>query len=162
MALKGGRPVDRHISTTLFVRRGAADRAIAFYRDALNARVLLRHKLPDGALDGADLRIGDSVISVVEANPKRDADPRLGGPRSPDALGATASLLHLYVDDVDAAMDRALRAGASIRNPIEDAYWGDRVGAFTDPFGHIWTLATAREEIDVADLPGPRRHSTAG
>jgi PhnB protein len=159
MAIKGGRPIDRRVSTILFVPHGAEERAIAFYRDALGARELLRYKLLDGGLSGADLQIGDSIVTIAGANPRRDADPKLGGPCSPDALGATSSILQLYVDDVDSAINRAVEAGARIRNPVENAYWGDRVGAITDPFGHIWSLATVRDEIDANDLP-PRWRSS--
>lgn len=161
MALKGGRPVNRQISVTLFVRHGDEERAIAFYQDALGAEVMLRHALPTGALAGATLAIGDSVISVAGANPKRDADPTLGGPRSPSVLGTSAAIFDLYVDDVDTAMRRAVEAGATIRNQIEDATWGDRIGAFVDPFGHIWLLAAAREQVDAVEVPERERQAVA-
>ncbi len=151
MAIGSGRPVDRHVSVKLFVRYGDEERAMSFYRAALDAVVVRRHALADGALCGADLRIGDSVISVAGANPHRDADPLQGGPCSPHVLGTTATLLHLYVDDVEATIARAVRAGATLRNPIETTAAGERTGVFVDPFGHIWAVTTPSEDSDQLD-----------
>lgn len=159
MSLKGVRPVDRQISVGLFVLHGEEAQAIGFYQHVLGAQILLKHELRDGTLSGADLQIADSVISVSGANPRRDAAPRLGGPCSPRVLGTTATMLHLYVADVDAVIARALETGATLRNPIEDAAWGDRVGAFTDPFGHIWALSTAIEDVDPAEMPERMRRA---
>jgi PhnB protein len=159
MSIKGGRPVDRQISVKLFVRHGDEASAIAFYQEAMAAELLLKHTLPDGTLIGGDLRIGDSIITVAGANPRRDAESRLGGPRSPHALGTTATILDLYVADVDTTMKRALDVGAALRNPIENTPTGDRVGAFIDPFGHIWSLATAIEEVAASDVPARQRES---
>jgi uncharacterized glyoxalase superfamily protein PhnB len=157
MAIKGGRAVDQRVSVTLFVRHGDEDRAIAFYQDALGAEVLLKHELRDGTLSGATLKIGDSIINVAGANPRRDLDPTLGGPCSPAVLGTTSTIFDLYVRDVDAAVSRAIDAGATLRNPVEDTAWGDRAGAFIDPFGHIWALSTATEEVEFSDIPARMR-----
>lgn len=151
MVINGGRLADRQICVKLFVRHGDEDRAIAFYRDVLGAELVQRHEWPSGILTSADLRIGESVFRIAGANPRRDAEPKLGGPRSPHALGTTAVILELHVKDVDRVMGRAIGAGAALRNPAETLSTGDRVGAFIDPFGHIWALFNALEDIDFAD-----------
>ncbi|WP_312365125.1 VOC family protein [Ensifer sp.] len=151
MVINGGRLADRQICVKLFVRHGDEDRAIAFYRDVLGAELVQRHEWPSGILTSADLRIGESVFRIAGANPRRDAEPKLGGPRSPHALGTTAVILELHVKDVDRVMGRAIGAGAALRNPAETLSTGDRVGAFIDPFGHIWALFNALEDTDFAD-----------
>ncbi len=80
-------------------------------------------------------------MTVVGANPQRDAyQPRLGGPCSPHALGTTTVMLEWHVDDVDSVVNKAIAAGAFLRQPVEDTPAGDRVGVVIDPFGHIWVL----------------------
>eukprot|EP01030_Chromulinospumella_sphaerica_P031946 gene31946-32634_t len=111
MVINGGRLADRQICVKLFVRHGDEDRAIAFYRDVLGAELIQRHEWPSGILTSADLRIGESVFRIAGANPRRDAEPKLGGPRSPHALGTTAVILELHVKDVDRVIGRAIGAG---------------------------------------------------
>jgi PhnB protein len=157
MAIKGGRPVDRRISLTLFVRHGDEDRAIRFYRDAFGAEILFEHTLQNGTLSGADVRIGESIVTIAGANPNRDVEPSHGGPCSPHALGTATTIQNLYVADADAAIGRALDAGARLRNPVQDTAWGDRAGVVVDPFGHIWTFATAIADVEFADIPARMR-----
>ncbi|MCG5480187.1 VOC family protein [Sinorhizobium alkalisoli] len=145
-----GGPQARQICIKLFVRHGEEERAIAFYRDVFGAELLRRHEW-SGILTSADLCVGDSLFRVAGANPRRDAEPRLGGPRSPHALGTTAAILELHVDDVDRVLERAIGAGASLRNAVETLPTGDRVGALIDPFGHIWALFTLTDEGEVLD-----------
>ncbi|MDK1377134.1 MULTISPECIES: VOC family protein [unclassified Sinorhizobium] len=152
----GGRA--RQICIKLFVRHGDEERAIAFYRDVFGAELLQRHEW-SGILTSADLCIGDSVFRVAGANPRRDAEPGLGGPRSPHALGTTAAILELHVDDVDRVLGRAIGSGASLRNAAETLPTGDRVGALIDPFGHIWALFTAIDESEVLDAFGVDRNA---
>ncbi|PLU08933.1 glyoxalase/bleomycin resistance/extradiol dioxygenase family protein [Sinorhizobium medicae] len=132
MASYSGAPSVRQICIKLFVRHGDEERAIAFYRDVFGAELLQKHEW-SGILTSADLSIGDSVFRVAGANPRRDAEPRLGGPRSPHALGTTAAILELHVDDVDRVLERAIGSGASLRNVAETLPTGDRVGALIDP-----------------------------
>jgi PhnB protein len=158
MASYSGGPSVRQICIKLFVRHGDEERAIAFYRDVFGAELLQRHEW-SGILTSADLCIGDSVFRVAGANPRRDAEPRLGGPRSPHALGTTAAILELHVDDVDRVLERAMGSGASLRNVAETLPTGDRVGALIDPFGHIWALFTATDESEVLDAFGVDRNA---
>ncbi|THK35125.1 VOC family protein [Ensifer sp. MPMI2T] len=157
MAMYNGGPA-RQICIKLFVRHGDEERAIAFYRDVFGAELLQRHEW-SGILTSADLCLGDSIFRVAGANPRRDAEPALGGPRSPHALGTTAAILELHVDDVDRVLGRALGSGASLRNAAETLPTGDRVGALIDPFGHIWALFTAIDESEVLDAFGVDRNA---
>ncbi|WEX89001.1 VOC family protein [Sinorhizobium garamanticum] len=157
MATYNGGPA-RQICIKLFVRHGDEERAIAFYSDVFGAELLQRHEW-SGILTSADLCLGDSVFRIAGANPRRDAEPRLGGPRSPHALGTTAAILELHVDDVDRVLGRAIGSGASLRNAAETLPTGDRVGAFIDPFGHIWALFTAIDESEVLDAFGVDRNA---
>ncbi|WP_026619994.1 PhnB protein [Ensifer sp. WSM1721] len=158
MAIYSGGPTVRQICIKLFVRHGDEERAIAFYHDVFGAELLQRHEWR-GILTSADLSIGDSVFRVAGANPRRDAEPGLGGPRSPHALGTTAAILELHVNDVDRVIERAMGAGASLRNAAETLPTGDRVGALIDPFGHIWALFTALDESEVLDAFGIDRNA---
>jgi uncharacterized glyoxalase superfamily protein PhnB len=90
---------------------------------------------PDGALVHAELQVGDSRIYLADEAPAM-------GARSPKALKGTPVTIHLYVEDVDATFERAVRAGASVVRPVEDQFWGDRYGQVEDPFGHRWSIAT--------------------
>ena len=158
MAISGGGPMARQICIKLFVRHGDEEQAIAFYRDVFGAELLQRHEW-SGILTSADLSIGDSIFRVAGANPRRDAEPRLGGPRSPHALGTTAAILELNVDDVDRVVARAMGAGARLRNAVETLPTGDRVAALIDPFGHIWALFTAIDEGELLDVFGVERNA---
>jgi PhnB protein len=100
---------------------------------------------PDGAIIHAEIRIGDSVIMLGEENPQ-------WGTLSPLSTKGNPGSLHLYVDDADAAFARAVRAGATSRYPLEDAFWGDRYGKVTDPFGHEWGLATRLKELSPEQM----------
>jgi uncharacterized glyoxalase superfamily protein PhnB len=95
---------------------------------------------PDGkSIMHAEIKIGDSRIFLSEEFPEM-------GCRSPESLGGTASSLHLYVEDVDAAFKRAVSAGAQVKMPVADMFWGDRFGKLIDPFGHEWGMATHKED----------------
>ena len=146
MALQGSRPVDRQVSALVFVRD--APQAVAFYQRAFETKLLRRYEPPGGG----DLRIGTSVVSVMAANPRREAAPGRGGPFSPEYLGGSGTVLQFYVSDVDAAVSRAVAAGAKVTRPIEDVVTGDRIAMLQDPFGHQWLLATARETITLEEL----------
>jgi uncharacterized glyoxalase superfamily protein PhnB len=141
MAIKGGRPDTRQISPHLIVRDAA--RAIEFYKQAFGARELYRSAMPSGMGLHAQLKIGDSVVLLSDESPR----PNELLPRSPATLGGAGLLLELYVDDVDAWFARAVAAGAAPTLPPVDTFFGDRYSWATDPFGHVWSLATAREVL---------------
>lgn len=134
-------PHGYHTVTPQLTVSGAAE-AIDFYKRAFGAKELMRMPSPDGKVMHAELKIGDSVVFVVDEFPHTGPGPC---PRSPKSLGGPTGTLHVYVPDVDAAFKRALGAGAQVRMPVMDMFWGDRYGQVTDPFGHIWGLATHKE-----------------
>jgi uncharacterized glyoxalase superfamily protein PhnB len=140
-------PPGYHTVTPAIVVRDAAA-AIDFYKRAFGAEEVDRMLGPDGAIMHAEIKIGDSLVMLGEENEQ-------WGTRSPQSLGGVHGSLHIYVENADASVDRAVKAGASIRYPIEDAFWGDRYGKVTDPFGHEWGIATrvknmTREEMEAA------------
>ncbi|MFA9217210.1 MAG: VOC family protein [Sphingomonadaceae bacterium] len=117
-----------------------AAEAIEFYKKAFGAVETARLPAPDGKLMHAAVRIGDSNVMLVDEFPQ-------WGCLGPLALKGTPVILHLYVMDVDAAFARAIEAGASVKTPLADMFWGDRYGQLTDPYGHIWSLATHQRDL---------------
>jgi uncharacterized glyoxalase superfamily protein PhnB len=142
-------PEGFHTVTPQLRVRGAAA-AIDFYRAAFGATELLRNVAPDGrSIMHARLRIGDSIVIVNDEFPER-------GGTSPAALEGSPVTLHLYVEDADAAFARAVKAGAMVEKPLEDAFWGDRYGQLRDPFGHSWSIA---HQLDVLSPEEIRRRA---
>jgi uncharacterized glyoxalase superfamily protein PhnB len=122
---------------------GAAQ-AIGFYERAFGAEEVMRTPAPDGKrLMHAVIRIGGAVLMLADAFPEV-------GSHSPKAFGGSAVSIHLYVGDVDAVFDRAVREGAMVVMPAATMAWGDRCGRLVDPFGHHWSIATR-----VASPPSP-------
>ena len=132
-------------TATPYLRCRGANEAIEFYKKAFGAEELLRMPGPDGKLMHGEIRIGDSIIMLGEENEQ-------WGTRSPLLTNGNPGSLHLYVEDADAAFERALEAGAKVRYPLEDAFWGDRYGKVTDPFGHEWGLATRIKDMTPAEM----------
>jgi PhnB protein len=128
-------PDGYHTVTPYLYIKGAA-KAIEFYAKAFGARERMRMAGPDGTVGHAEIEIGDSVIMLAEA-PARAGDA---------AKGVTSSIL-LYVEAVDAVFKRALDAGATAVQPLEDKFYGDRMGMVRDPFGHEWSLGTHIEDV---------------
>jgi PhnB protein len=110
-------------------------RAIDFLKTAFGAEELLRTPTSDGKIGHAEVKIGDSIVMMGDEAPEN-------GVTSPQTLGGCSGGLLLYVNDVDSAFERAIKAGAVVIMPVTDMYWGDRYGKVCDPFGHIWALAT--------------------
>lgn len=132
-------PAGFHTATpSLTVRDAPA--ALAFYARAFGAVECLRLTTPDGTIVHAEFRIGDSLIMIGEENPE-------WGSLSPSALNGTPCAIHLYVDDADAVAARAVGAGATEVIPVADQFYGDRSGRVQDPFGHLWVVATRKEEV---------------
>jgi uncharacterized glyoxalase superfamily protein PhnB len=137
-------PAGYHSVTPSIIVRGAAE-AIEFYKRAFGAEERERFDGPDGKVMHAEIRIGDSIIMLGEENPEWSSV-------SPRTTGAPTGGLHLYVEDADAAFDRAVRAGATVRYPLENAFWGDRYGKVTDPFGHEWGIATRIRDLSPQEM----------
>jgi PhnB protein len=125
--------------------RGAAE-AIDFYKRAFGARELMRMAAPDGKVMHAELKMGGRIFFVVDEMPEWGP-----GPRAPQTLGGVTGSLHVYVPNVDAAVRRAVDAGATVKMPVADMFWGDRFGKVADPFGHEWGLATHTEDVTPAE-----------
>jgi PhnB protein len=136
-------PTDRpRLSAYLTVRDGAA--AIAYYQHVFGAVEEDRFAEPNGRVGHADLRIGDATLMLSDEYPDY-------GARSPDTIGGSPVMLHLYVEDADAVVARAVAAGAKLDAPVEDQFYGDRGGKITDPFGHRWWIATRKEEVPLEE-----------
>jgi PhnB protein len=133
----------RSVTAYLAVRQ-AAD-AIEFYRRAFGAKERMRLTAPDGKVRHAELEIGDSVIMLTDEFPDMEF-------RGPASLGGTSVTLHLYVKDVDAGFRRATEAGAKPVREVQDQFYGDRSGAVRDPFGHVWHIATHKEDLTPDEL----------
>lgn len=159
MAIIGGHKPGQ-FSLSVLVQDVAA--AANFYRTVLGAEETARttldepiHGLARGIVTAIEMRLGDVHLCVGLENPRWSEAPRRDWPRAPHSAGTTTALFSLYVSDVDDAISRALEAGARLYSEgsaVEDAYWGDRVGQFVDPFGHVWRLMTAREAVAREDL----------
>lgn len=129
----------------LVVRDGNA--AIDFYKKAFGAQELGRMAMPGNSkkIMHALLKINDSMLMLMDEFP----DMKALGPAS---LGGSPVTIHMYVTDVDAAADRAVKAGATVKMPVSDMFWGDRYGVIEDPFGHSWSLATHVRDVSPADM----------
>ena len=132
------------LTPSLTVRN--AERAIEFYKQAFGAEVRGGvAKGPDGKVMHAELKIGDSVIMLTDEYPEF-------GSKSPQSIGDSGMGLHIYLDNVDAAFDRAVKAGASVEMPVMDQFWGDRYGKLKDPFGHKWSMATHVRDMSQDEM----------
>jgi PhnB protein len=137
-------PDGYHSVTPYLSIKGAAE-AIEFYKRAFSATELFRLVTPSGEIGHAEIKIGDSPIMLADACEE--------GPfRNPQSLGGSSVGLHVYVEDVDALFDRAVDAGAKAVRPVQDQFYGDRTGTLEDPFGHIWFLATHKEELTPEEI----------
>jgi len=137
-------PTGYHTVTPAIVVRDA-NAAIEFYQRAFGANEVSRMAGPDGKIMHAEIRIGDSLIMLGEENEQ-------WGTKSPLLTNGNPGSLHIYVDDADASFDRALKAGATVKYPLEDAFWGDRYGKVLDPFGHEWGIATRVKDLSDAEM----------
>jgi PhnB protein len=137
-------PDGYHSVTPYLIVKGAAA-AIEFYKKAFGATEIMRMPQPDGRIGHAELQIGDSRVMLADEYPERGA---LG----PDSSGRAPVMLHLYVEDVDKVASRAVAAGAKEMRPVQDQFYGDRSGMFTDPFGHCWNISTHKEDLTNEEM----------
>jgi PhnB protein len=137
-------PEGYHSVTPYLIIRGAAA-AIDFYKKAFGATELFRFPTPDGKIGHAEIKIGDSPIMLADESTEM-------GYKSPSALGGTPVSLMIYLDDVDTVFNRAVEAGATVREAVQDKFYGDRNGTVTDPFGHNWHIATHKEDVSPEEM----------
>ncbi|MGI8449108.1 MAG: VOC family protein [Streptosporangiaceae bacterium] len=117
-----------------------AERAVAFYRDAFGAEELDRIPTPDGRLMSVQLRIDGGLLHLADEFPEM-------GVLAPPSIGGTAVVLALHVADAEAVFAQAVTAGAEVRQPLADMFWGDRHGQVEDPFGHRWNVSQHLRDV---------------
>jgi PhnB protein len=124
--------------------------AIDFYQRAFGAKERLRMPGPDGKIAHAEVMIGDSVFMLSDEMAPMPGQP--GVYKAPKNAGHSTGALFLYLPNVDAAFDRAIKSGCTLRTPPTDMFWGDRFGQVIDPFGHTWGLATHTEDLSPKEI----------
>lgn len=122
-----------------------AAKAIDFYKEAFGADEVLRMPGPDGKVAHAELQIGDSKLMLSDPFPQSNVRP-------PSERGGPTASIFMYVDDVDATFAQAQQAGATVVSELEDMFWGDRFGTVADPFGHVWAMATHKEDLSEEEM----------
>jgi PhnB protein len=132
-------------SLTPYLAVEDADKAIEFYKDAFGATELLRMPGPDGKIAHAELQIGDSKLMLSDPFPQSNVKP-------PSERGGPTASIFMYVEDVDAIFEQGQRAGAKVVSELEDMFWGDRFGTLSDPFGHVWSIATHKEDLSEEEM----------
>jgi PhnB protein len=130
--------------TPYLVIKGAA-KAIDYYKNVFGATVVVRMDGRDGKVGHAELQIGDSRIMLADENPAM-------GYRSAETIGASPVSLYVYMPDCDAIVEKAAKQGAKILKPVADQFYGDRSGFFQDPFGHLWGVATHKEDVSAEEM----------
>ncbi|OGT98149.1 MAG: glyoxalase [Geobacteraceae bacterium GWC2_48_7] len=139
------RPEGYHSLTPTFVFKDAR-KAIEFYKDAFDAKEHYAMPGPDGkGVMHAEISIGDSIIMMGEENPQQPY-------RSAETLGESPISFYYYVENVDKAFSRAVEAGAEVTMPVEEMFWGDRMGAVRDPFGYSWMIATHTRDLTPEEI----------
>jgi PhnB protein len=137
------------VTPYLFVRSAAS--AIDFYKSVFGATEIMRMPGSNGKIIHAELRIGDSVVMLADENPQT-------GVMSPQTVGGYSVGLHVYVENVDAVIQKAVESGAKMLRPIKNQFYGDRSGSLLDPFGHMWSVATHVEDVSPEEM---RKRMTA-
>ena len=122
-----------------------AARAIEYYVKAFGAKEVVRMEAPGGKIGHAELEIGDSRIMLSDPFPQASMRP-------PKQLGGTSASVFMYVEDVDAVVKQAVDAGATVTMEVANQFWGDRFGTITDPFGHVWSIATHVEDVPPEEM----------
>ena len=147
-------PEGYHTLTPYLAVDNAAE-AIEYYKKAFGAKERLRMETPDGGIGHAELDIGDSLVMLSDPFPQATTRP-------PKELGGTSASVFLYVEDVDAVVKRAVDAGATVTMEVADQFWGDRFGTVSDPFGHLWSIATHVEDVSPEEMAERVKEAMAG
>jgi PhnB protein len=131
-----------------------ATKAIEFYQTAFGGKEVVRHMTPDGkTVMHAQIKIGDSMLMLANEWPPMCLSPK--------SRGGTSTTMHLYVENADAAFDRAVKAGCTVKMPITDQFWGDRYGQVEDPFGHMWSIATHKHDFSPEQIAANAKEAFA-
>ena len=136
-------PEGYHSVTPYLICKGAAQ-ALDFYKTAFGAAELFRME-HNGQIGHAEIKIGDSPIMLADEQPEMKY-------LSPTTLGGTPVSIMIYVDDCDTIYKQAIAAGAVEVKALQDQFYGDRSGTLTDPFGHVWTVATHKEDVSPEEI----------
>jgi len=144
-------PEGFHTVTPYLIQRDAA-KALEFYKKAFGAETRVSMPGPGGKIMHAEVKIGDSIIFLADENPAMAPDNK-----SPQTAGCVTGSIFLYVPNVDAAVKKAVDAGAKVTMPVADMFWGDRFGKVVDPFGHHWGVATHIEEVPPQEMDTRRK-----
>jgi PhnB protein len=148
------KPDNYHSVTPYLVVDGAA-KAIEFYRKAFGATELMRMPAPGDRIGHAEIQIGDSILMLADSSPEM-------GHRDPKIFGGSPVSLMIYVEDADATVASAVAAGAKVTRPLENQFWGDRMGDVTDPYGHRWHVATHVEDVSPEEMKRRMEAMTTG
>jgi PhnB protein len=146
-------PDGYHTVTPYLIIRGATE-AIDFYKNAFGATELFRMPTPEGKIGHAEIKIGDSSIMLADEYPEM-------GYKGPQSLGGSPLSLMIYVEDVDTVFNQAVAAGATIKEALQDKFYGDRMGTVVDPYGHIWHVATHKEDVSPEEMQERMKTHTA-
>jgi PhnB protein len=130
--------------TPYLVVKGAA-KAIEYYKNVFGATEVMRMAGPDGHIGHAELQIGDSRIMLADENPSM-------GNRSAESIGGSPVSLYVYLPDCDKVVAKATAEGAKLLKPVQDQFYGDRSGFIEDPFGHLWGVATHKEDVSAKEM----------
>ena len=137
-------PLGYHAVTPYLSVKGAAG-AMAFYKKAFAAKEVMRMPAPGGTIGHAEIQIGDSRIMLADEYPDMNF-------RGPHSFGGTSVHIHLYVQDVDRVVKKAVANGAKVLRPVTEQFYGDRSGSLEDPYGHVWHVATHKEDVPIKEL----------
>ena len=146
-------PYGYHSVTPYLIIRGATE-AIEFYKKAFGATELFRMPAPDGKIGHAEIKIADSPIMLADEYPDL-------GYKGPQSLGGSPVSLMIYVEDVDTIFNQAVAAGATIKEVLQDKFYGDRMGTVVDPYGHVWHVATHKEDVSPDEMQERMKVHTA-
>jgi PhnB protein len=140
------RPIpEGYHSITPYIVVDDASKAIEFYKDAFGADEIMQMPGPEGKIAHAEIQIGDSKIMLSDPFEQSNVRP-------PSERGGPTASIFMYVDDCDAVFEQAKTAGASVVSELEDMFWGDRFGTLTDPYGHVWSIATHKEDLSDEEM----------
>ena len=147
-------PEGYHSVTPYLIINGAAD-AIEYYQKAFGAVELFRFPAPGGKIGHAEIKIGDSPIMLADEHPEM-------GYKSPQSYGGTPVSIMIYVEDVDTIFKQAIAAGGKEQQAVKDQFYGDRLGTLADPFGHVWTIATHKEDVSMEEMQRRMKSAQTG